>query len=66
MYNVLFDCLIKYRRINVNSKNSSLIIKCLLKLTKDLVNKITKLDLDMMFAKFNEYLVEFAPDPNKN
>ena len=67
MYNVLFDSLIKYRRnSNVSSKNISLLIKCLLKITKDLNSKITNLDLDMMFKKFNEYLIEFASDPNKN
>ena len=66
MYNVLFDCLVKYRRLSSNSKYISLIIKCLLKITRDLTNKISQLDIEMILLKFHEYLTEFTADPTKN
>ncbi len=43
-----------------------MIIKCLLKITKDLSNKISQLDIEMILLKFHEYLTEFTVDPTKN
>lgn len=54
---VLFSLLTKYRDDPANAKVPSLIIKCLLKLSKNMEKIIEKIDLDKFLLAIHEYLV---------
>ena len=60
MFAVLFDLLIKYRRIHTYAKILGLIVKCILKLTKALEQLINLLDPSVILLKSHLYLIEFA------
>ena len=54
---VLFSLLSKYRDDPANVKVPSLIIKCLLKLSKNMEKIIDKIELDKFLLAIHEYLV---------
>ena len=64
-YSMLFDLLIKYRRLHSYAKILGLIIKCVLKLTKCLEQILPVLQPERLLLKSHLYLVEFAGDASK-
>jgi len=65
MFCILFDLLIKHRRINNYSKILGLIIKCVLKLTKALEQLVNVIKPEKILLKSHFYLLEFGLDPSK-
>lgn len=66
MFQILFDLLIKHRKICGFSKFIGLIIKCILKLTKILDALLPNLDLSKLFLKFHLYVCECFNENLKN
>ena len=66
MFQLLFDLLIKHRKICGFSKFIGLIIKCILKLTKILDALLPNLDLSKLFLKFHLYVCECFNENIKN
>lgn len=66
MFQLLFDLLIKHRKICGFSKFIGLIIKCILKLTKILDALLPNLDLSKLFLKFHLYVCECFNENLKN
>ena len=60
MFNVLFDLLIKNRKIHTYAKILGLIIKCILKLTKALSQLVHTLHPENLLLKFHLYILEFG------
>jgi hypothetical protein len=60
MLNILFDLLVKNRRLADYSKAFGLIIKCILKLTKTLSNTINDINVSGLLIRFHEYILEFS------
>ena len=66
IYIILLDLLIKYRKkAGFNTKTMGLIIKCVLKLTKNFENSINELHVDVILLKCHEYLTSFNYDAVK-
>ena len=65
MFGILFDLLIKHRRVNNYSKILGLIIKCVLKLTKALEQLVSVIKPEKILLKSHFYLLEFGLDPSK-
>lgn len=63
---VLFSLLTKYRDDPANAKVPSLIIKCLLKLSKNMEKIIEKIDLDKFLLAIHEYLVSVGNEQKSN
>lgn len=63
---VLFSLLTKYRDDPNNAKVPSLIIKCLLKLSKNMEKIIDKIDLDKFLLAIHEYLISVGNDNKSN
>lgn len=66
IYQVLFDLMIKHRKLNPFSKFIALLIKCLLKLTKIMENLLPRLDLSKLFLKFHLYCCECSIENFQN
>ena len=60
MFNVLFDLLIKNRRVHSYAKILGLIVKCILKLTKALNQLVPTLHPETLLIKFHLYILEFG------
>ena len=60
IFAVLFDLLIKYRRVHTYAKILGLIVKCILKLTKSLEQFINVINPSVILLKSHLYLIEFA------
>lgn len=58
IYQILFDLLIKYRKLGSFSKFDALCIKCILKLTKVLEVFLNELNIEQLLFKFHEYMSE--------
>jgi len=62
IFTILFDLLIKHRRLYSYSKTLGVIIKCLLKLTKGLEAFASQIKPENILLKAHEYMVEFGGD----
>jgi hypothetical protein len=62
IFSVLFELLIKYRRNVTYSKSVGLVVKCILKLTKELLSQCNP---EKLLLKCHSYLCEFMGDPSK-
>lgn len=62
IYHILLELLIKYRRNSQNtySKILGLIVKCILKVTKNIESLLPELNLQELLLDFHRYLYEFA------
>lgn len=63
---VLFDLLTKYKDDQNNQKVPSLIIKCLLKLSKNMEKIIEKIDLKNFLVAIHEYLASIGANRSNN
>lgn len=64
IFSVLFDLLIKYRRLYSYAKILGLIIKCILKHTKCLEQMLPNVQPERILLKSHLYLIEFATSGN--